>query len=141
MRSMSEAEARAFLRDGARTAKLATVRPDGHPHVVPIWFVLHGDEIVMTTGNRSTKARNLRVEPRVALSVDDERPPFAYVMCLGRASLYHRPADLAEWTTRIARRYVGDAAAAQVGQRYAEVDDLLVRVRITSMVGHAELLD
>jgi nitroimidazol reductase NimA-like FMN-containing flavoprotein (pyridoxamine 5'-phosphate oxidase superfamily) len=40
MRDMSEAERRAFLTHGTRTGKLATVRADGSPHVVPIWFTL-----------------------------------------------------------------------------------------------------
>jgi hypothetical protein len=47
---MTEAEWRAFLGAGTRTGKLATTRPDGRPHVVPIWFVLDGDEVVFNTG-------------------------------------------------------------------------------------------
>jgi Pyridoxamine 5'-phosphate oxidase len=41
---MSEAERRAFLTTGTRTGKLATVRADGSPHVVPVWFVLDDED-------------------------------------------------------------------------------------------------
>ncbi|TMD44650.1 MAG: PPOX class F420-dependent enzyme, partial [Chloroflexi bacterium] len=42
------AEQRAFLLEGTRTGKLATVRKDGRPHVVPIWFHLDGNTLVFT---------------------------------------------------------------------------------------------
>jgi PPOX class probable F420-dependent enzyme len=69
------AEQQAFLLEGTRTGKLATVRKDGRPHVVPIWFVLDGDTLVFTTGEASVKAANMRRDPRVAFCVDDETPP------------------------------------------------------------------
>ena len=83
--SMLTAEQRAFLMDQVRTAKLATVRKDGRPHVVPIWFDLDGDTLVFTTGQTSIKAANIRRDPRVCLCVDDETPPFAYIMIEGTA--------------------------------------------------------
>ena len=43
MHEMSDEERRAFLLEGTRTGKLATIRRDGRPHVVPIWFLLDGD--------------------------------------------------------------------------------------------------
>jgi len=73
--SMLTAEQRAFLTEQVRTAKLATVRKDGRPHVVPIWFDLDGDTLVFTTGQTSVKAANIRRDPRVCLCVDDEMPP------------------------------------------------------------------
>lgn len=46
MRQMNPAEARAFLLERPRTAKLASVRADGRPHVAPIWFDLDGDTLM-----------------------------------------------------------------------------------------------
>lgn len=66
---MPEDEWRSFLVEGARTARWPP--PGGrHAHVVPVWFVLDDDTV---------KRRSLRREPRVALCVDDERPPFTFV--------------------------------------------------------------
>ncbi len=48
-RPMTRAEVRSFLGHGTRTGKLATVGADGGPHVMPVWFVLDGDELVFTT--------------------------------------------------------------------------------------------
>ena len=62
MREMTSDERRAFLLTGTRTGKLATVRPDGRPHVAPVWFVLDGvtekgDVVVFTTGADTVKGR------------------------------------------------------------------------------------
>jgi nitroimidazol reductase NimA-like FMN-containing flavoprotein (pyridoxamine 5'-phosphate oxidase superfamily) len=56
MRAMSAEEARAFLLERPRTAKLATVRADGRPHVAPVWFELDGDDLVFTTWHTTVKA-------------------------------------------------------------------------------------
>ena len=47
------------MSEGTRTGKLATTRHDGRPHVVPIWFVLDGDDFVFNTGEHSIKGRAL----------------------------------------------------------------------------------
>ena len=60
MYEMADDERRAFLLQGTRTGKLATVRRDGRPHVVPIWFLLDGDDVVLTTGADTVKGRNIR---------------------------------------------------------------------------------
>ena len=83
MRTMTTDEARAFLLTGTRTGKLATVRQDGRPHVAPIWFVLDGDDVIFNTGADTLKGKALRRDPRVAMVVDDESPPFAYVLVEG----------------------------------------------------------
>ncbi len=58
---MTAAEVRSFLLGRVRTASLATVRADGHPHVVPVWFDLDGDTIIFTMGEASVKAKNMRL--------------------------------------------------------------------------------
>ncbi len=129
MEKMTEEERRNFLRAGTRTAKLATVRADGRPHVAPVWFVLDGDDLVFTTMKAAVKSRNLRRNPRVMLSVDEETPPFAFVLIEGVARVLEtEPEELLEWTTRIAARYMGEGEAESFGRRNAVPEELLVRV-------------
>jgi PPOX class probable F420-dependent enzyme len=137
---MSMDELRAFLAAGTRTAKIATVSADGHPHVVPVWFVLDGDEMVITTASGSAKARHLAADPRVSIAVDDERPPFAFVHVRATAPLHPTPDVLLAWAPRVARRYAGEAAADELGRRYADYDDLIIRVPITGAIGRAEIV-
>jgi PPOX class probable F420-dependent enzyme len=70
--------------DGTSIAHLATVLPDGSPHSVPVWVAAHGDRIVFLTGPDKLKARNLRRDPRMALSIAPIDNPFTPVVIRGR---------------------------------------------------------
>ncbi len=70
--------------DGTSLAHLATVLPNGFPHSVPLWIGTLGDRIVFFTGPNSRKARNLRRDPRVALSIVPADNPFEPVVIRGR---------------------------------------------------------
>lgn len=70
--------------DGTSIAHVATVLPDGSPHTVPIWVGSHGDRIVFLTGTGSRKARNLRRDPRMALSIAPADNPFEPVVVRGK---------------------------------------------------------
>ena len=60
----------------ARNVWFATVRPDGRPHLVPIWFVVEGERWYVCTGAGSVKARNLKENPAVSLALEDGDHPF-----------------------------------------------------------------
>ncbi|WP_280689269.1 PPOX class F420-dependent oxidoreductase [Kitasatospora sp. GAS204B] len=138
---MTEDAWRAFLSSGTRTAKLSTVRADGRPHVAPIWFLLDGDEIVFNTGRSTVKGRNLARDPRVAICVDDEQPPFAFVLIEGRAELSEELPELRSWATRIAARYMGEDRAEEYGARNGVPGELVVRVRIERVNAQAGVAD
>lgn len=131
---MTEARRRAFLQEGTRTAKLATIMPDGRPHVTPVWFVLDGDEVICTTWHTSAKARSLRHDPRVSLCVDDDTPPFAFVMLEGTASVSTDLAQLRHWTTQIGARYMGANRAEEFGARNGVEGELLLRIRPSRII-------
>jgi PPOX class probable F420-dependent enzyme len=138
---MSEQDRRAFLGAGTRTAKLAVSRGDGLPHVVPVWFVLDGDIMVFTTGEQTVKGRALRRDPRVSMCVDDETPPFSFVMIEGVATISRDHDELLEWATRIGARYMGADRAEEFGRRNAVPEELLVRVTPTKIVAIGGMTD
>jgi hypothetical protein len=138
---MTTEEWRAFILERSRTAKLATVRTDGRPHVAPIWFDLDGDTVVFTTWHESVKAVNLQRDARVCLCIDEETPPFAFVQLDGTATLSEDPAELRYWATRIAGRYMGDKLAEAYGQRNSVPGELLVRVTPTKVVALKNISD
>jgi PPOX class probable F420-dependent enzyme len=70
--------------DGTSIAHLATVGPDGAPHSTPVFTGTHGDQIVIFTGPTTRKARNLRQDARVALSITPNDNPFSPVVVRGR---------------------------------------------------------
>jgi hypothetical protein len=138
-RKMTDEQWRAFVSAGTRTAKLSTVRADGRPHLAPIWFLLDGEDVVFTTAASSVKGRNLARDPRVSLCVDDDRPPFAFVVLEARASLSEDPAELLDWAVRIGGRYMGVDRAEQFGRRNGVPGELLVRARVTKVLAEDDV--
>jgi PPOX class probable F420-dependent enzyme len=140
-RAMTSDERRAFLTHGTRTAKVATTMPSGQPHVMPVWFVLDGDEIVFTTGTESVKGRNLRRDPRLALVVDDQEPPYSFVHVRGEATLSEDLDELLHFATLIGGRYMGADQAEAFGRRNAVPGEALVRVQAQRIIAEADVSD
>ncbi len=141
MATMTHEEWRAFMSAGTRTGKLATVRRDGHPHVTPVWFVLDGDDVLFNTGASSVKGRALRRDGRASLCVDNETPPFAFVLVEGTVTLSEDPAELLRWATVIGGRYMGADRAEEFGRRNAVPGELLVRLTPTKVIAQRDLAD
>ncbi|MFI2362879.1 TIGR03618 family F420-dependent PPOX class oxidoreductase [Promicromonospora sp. NPDC019610] len=93
--------------DGTSIAHVASVLPDGAPHTAPVFVGTHGDQIVFFTGPTMRKARNLRRDPRVALSIAPADNPFEPVVVRGRVVEWLD--GEAGWTIvdRLARKYTG----------------------------------
>jgi PPOX class probable F420-dependent enzyme len=68
----------------ARTYWIATTRPDGRPHIAPVWGVWTDDTFIFETSSRSAKARNVAVNPSIVLHLD--HTPTA-VIVEGRAEI------------------------------------------------------
>jgi PPOX class probable F420-dependent enzyme len=132
----------AFLAEApARTAKLALVRRDGAPIVVPIWYALDGEDLLFNTGADTVKGRILRRDPRAALCVDDDRPPFAFVTVQGTAELGDELAEVRRWAAIIGGRYMGADRAEEYGARNGVPGELLVRVRVERIRGERGVAD
>ncbi|WP_423224191.1 pyridoxamine 5'-phosphate oxidase family protein [Candidatus Amarolinea aalborgensis] len=67
---------------------LATVRADGRPHLVPIWFVFHAERLYICTMPDSVKSRNLRQNPNVTVALENGNSP---VIAEGTAALVPPP--------------------------------------------------
>ncbi|GHG16531.1 MULTISPECIES: TIGR03618 family F420-dependent PPOX class oxidoreductase [Amycolatopsis] len=103
---MLDADVRRILAT-AVLGHLATVLPDGAPHAVPVWVDPEGDRIAILTGPDSRKARNLRRDPRVALSLTPLDNPFEPVMIRGRVAEWIEGDAAWEIVDRIATKYIG----------------------------------
>jgi PPOX class probable F420-dependent enzyme len=94
---------------GPWIAHVATIDPDGKPHVTVAWIGLEGDEIVFGTLYDQRKLRNLRRDPRVTLSILTDRiNPIGlheYLVVYGRARVTEGGAP--ELLQRLAERYLG----------------------------------
>jgi PPOX class probable F420-dependent enzyme len=151
MAEMSEKEIRRFLMQGTFTGKLATVKKDGSSHIVPIWFVLDGSnkngngdrkdsDIIFTTNGSSVKAKNIEHDNRVSICVDDQTPPFSFVIVYGTAKIHHyRQNELFRFATRIARRYMGKDNAENYGRRNSAEGEPLIRIKAKRIIAEKDI--
>jgi PPOX class probable F420-dependent enzyme len=139
MPKMSDAEWREFVMTGTRTGKLAVAREDGRPHVTPIWFVLDGDDIVLTTHETGVKGRALRRDPRAALAVDDQQPPYSFVIIEGEVTLSDDLQEVGRWAGQLGARYMGSDRAAEFAGRNGVAGELLVRLRATKVIAERDI--
>jgi PPOX class probable F420-dependent enzyme len=146
MKEMSKEEIQTFLMSGTLTGKISTVRKDGRPHVVPIWFILENDDynikVVFTTGQDSLKAKHMLRDPRVSFCVDDQTPPFSFISIEGIAEINKEPdlSELLKWATKIAGRYMGQDNAEAYGKRNAVKGEFLVRIRPTKIITQKDIV-
>ena len=106
--AMTAAEAAAFLEE-SRTVTCATIARDGRPHLMPLWYVLRGDELWAWTYAKSQKVRNLERDRRCTLQVEagTEYGELRGVM-LDCDAVIHREVDrVAPLGAEIAARYGG----------------------------------
>jgi PPOX class probable F420-dependent enzyme len=106
MTTMLDPDVRRVL-DGTSIAHLASLLPDGAPHSVPVWVGTEGDHVVILTGPGSRKARNLRRDPRVALSLTPADNPFQPVIIRGRVVEWVEGDAAWQIVDRVAAKYIG----------------------------------
>lgn len=102
---MSQDEVAAFL-EGARKLQLATINPDGTPHLVTMFHGLDEGRITFWTYAKAQKARNLARDPRVSCLVEacDDYAELRGVLLYGRAVPLEDPRDVLAVGMAIARR-------------------------------------
>lgn len=137
MSEMTKAEIRNFLMQGTFTGKLGTINKNGTPHVVPIWFILDNENnILFTTGETAVKAKNIRRDNRVRLSIDDQVPLYSFVTIDGIAEIIsNEPTEIYKWAKRIAGRYMGNDKAEEYGKRNSSEGEILIKIKPTKVIG------
>ena len=98
-------------------AHVATVMPDGSPQVTPVWVDTDGEAVLFNTAKGRLKYRNLRRDPRVAISIAARENDYRTVVLRGRAEFIEDGAD--DHIDRLAKKYLG--ADSYPGRQPGEV--------------------
>ena len=122
-----DSDARAFL-ENPWIARLATAGADGWPHVVPLWYMLDGDDIVITSERKTGKVANLLRDNRAAIVVGGEPDRGPAYLLRGRVTITGDP-DHA-WLEKMTRHYESDEEAARDLAAWAGMDIAILRMTI-----------
>ena len=102
--SLSSAVRRLF--EEPNFAHFATLMADGSPQVTVVWVDVDGDRILVNTAEGRTKPRNVRRDPRVAISISDRNSPYQAAFLRGRiVQITHEGVD--EHIDKLAKKYLG----------------------------------
>jgi len=108
---------------------LSTVRPNGDPHLVPIWFWWDGEALLVFSKPHAQKVRNLRVNRSVMLALGDADDDFDVGMVEGEAELLAEPARV-EWLAGHVKKYGARMAAIGLsGEEFATTYSQVIRIR------------
>ncbi len=128
---MNPDELRAFLerRDPALLGTVATLREDGFPHVVPVWYRWDGEAILIWSDGKRTWPRNLMRDPHAAFSVQEGRSPYPAFTMRGLAAIRKgRDEEILGEIRRIVERYVAAAELDTFLEEWTAGPQILVRI-------------
>jgi PPOX class probable F420-dependent enzyme len=113
-RGLTHSELVKFLTEGAIMAKIASMMPDGHPVVSPVWYEWQeeSNSFLIVSKEKTSLIRNLRRDPRCGLLVDNTTTPYKRVSVQGKAEFLDSGFDWITPATRMARRYLGEPGVA-----------------------------
>ena len=105
---MAELEGRSReLLEDRNFANVATIRPDGTPHVVPVWVDVEDGDIILNSAEGRVWPRLARRDPRVTITVQNTENPYEYVTIQGHVEdATHEGADA--HIDALAQKYLGE---------------------------------
>src|SRR4051812_19297761 len=121
----------ARLLDHESVVWLSTVRADGTPHVIPIWFSWDGESVLIASKPHAKKIANLRTNPRVMLALGEPDDDFDVGLVEGIAEILDAPAADVLPADHVAKYRDEMAAIGLSRAEYLETYSLVVRVRPT----------
>jgi PPOX class probable F420-dependent enzyme len=110
---------------------LSTVRPDGGPHLIPIWFSWDGREILVASKPGAQKVRNLRSNPTVMLALGEAEDDFDVGLVEGRAELVDEPASTALPAAHLAKYERQMAEIGLSADEFLATYSQVIRIRPT----------
>ncbi len=135
MPPLTEPESQQLLDEPGHLVRVGTVDEDGSPRVVPIWFIHRDGKVLFTPRARSVFLANLRRDPRVGLSIDEEPLPYRKVSVQGVVRIVHDLGEDDAWRDlyrEIAMRYVPAEQAEAYVQSTIEEPRALLGVELSS---------
>lgn len=132
-----DVHARAIARLQAEPiAWFTSIRADGFPHAVPVWFLWHDNEVVVLTEPGSVKVRNVRGNNKVVVHLEAGADHEQLTVLQGIAHIDAQPTS--EWIDRIGEEYGHKYAAGLAGlkltmQTMAEQYSVVIRVAPTKL--------
>lgn len=123
----------AFLREPHITT-IATIGPDGSPHVTPVWHHYDGEKVYVLVEQSAVKLRNIRRDSRVSLCIATDEEPYKYVLVSGTTTVSGE--RIPELVRAMAVNYLGPERGEEyTREALAETEFALITVTPSKIIG------
>ncbi|KAB8167870.1 TIGR03618 family F420-dependent PPOX class oxidoreductase [Streptomyces sp. 3MP-14] len=126
-------ELKRYLDETKVFATVATLQPDGSPHLTVVWIKRDGEDLLYSTTASRQQARNIDRDPRVTVMVNPADNPYTYAAIRGTATL--APDADREVIDELSRKYTGQSYAEFNPAADQEEQRLVVRITPTRVTG------
>ncbi|MFJ8645784.1 PPOX class F420-dependent oxidoreductase [Streptomyces sp. NPDC093546] len=114
-------------------ATVATILPDGQPHLTVVWIKRDGEDLVFSTTAQRLQGRNLARDPRITVMINPPENPYTYAAVRGTATL--TPDTTGELADELALKFTGQDFTSFMGGNAVDGDRLIVRVTPAKVTG------
>lgn len=109
---------------------LATLNPDGSPHVTPVWIDVDNEHILVNTAKGRHKVQNMQRDPRVAVEVPEQENPYSMLSVNG---------EVVEMTEKGADEHIDELTMKYLGKdkypfRQPGEERLIIKIRPTKVI-------
>jgi len=129
---VNQEERRQFVRDH-RTCVFGYARKADGPAMTVVYYVMDGDDLLVSTMAQRGKAKAVARDKRVSLCILDERWPFTYLQVYGNGRVETDPEQAADVLTRVVGLMAGEEVPAsrrpQIAEMAREEQRVVIRVR------------
>ncbi|MER7792102.1 PPOX class F420-dependent oxidoreductase [Streptomyces sp. NPDC097640] len=122
-----------YLDESRAFATVATISPDGRPHLTVVWVIRDGDDLLFSTTVDRLQGKNLSRDPRITVMVNPPENPYVYAEVRGTATL--TPDTDKEVLNKVSQKYTGEDYATFNPASKDDGERLVVRVTPTKVVG------
>lgn len=122
-----------YLDDSRVFATVATVSPDGRPHLTIVWIKRDGNDLLFSTTVDRLQGKNIARDPRVTVMINPPESPYTYAEIRGTATITPDPAR--DLPNELSRKYTGQEYATFNPSSKDDGERIVVRITPTKVTG------
>lgn len=113
-------------------ARMGTIDSDGYPHIIPVWFDVDGDDLMVISERKTRKNEHIKANPKGSINIGGDPDDGAGYLFKGEFSLEEDP-DYA-WMKRLTYRYESKEKAEKDIQDWLLLDMIVLRFRVEKVI-------
>lgn len=126
-------ELKTYIDESRVFATVATISPNGHPHLTVVWVKRDGEDLLFSTTVGRQQGKNVARDPRITVLINPPESPYAYAEIRGTATVL--PDETRDLPDELSRKYTGKDYMEFNPASVHDSARIIVRVTPTKVIG------